>query len=66
MRMNDPGVAAQWFARALAGGTDVRLLTSLADAQIRAGDIDAARATSKGLAAEPGNPQLAALARRVR
>ena len=67
MRLNDPGVAAQWFARALAGGTDARLLTSLADAQIRAGDIEAARATLvKGLAAEPGNPQLAALARRVR
>lgn len=67
MRMNDPGVAAQWFARALAGGTDIRLLASLADAQFRAGDVDAARATVlKGLAAEPGNPQLAALARRLR
>lgn len=68
MRLNDPATAARWFQRALeASPADVRLLASLADAQFRSGDREAARSTiARGLAADPEQPTLLALSRRVK
>jgi len=68
LRLNDPAAAAQWLGRAVsANPNDVKLLASLADAQLRAGDRDGARATvERGLERDAKNPQLLALVRRVR
>jgi tetratricopeptide (TPR) repeat protein len=68
LRLNDAPTGVDWLARALAASpNDVRLLASLADAQIRAGDRDAAKATiARGLESDPTNTALVALARRVR
>jgi thioredoxin-like negative regulator of GroEL len=68
MRLNDAAVAAQWFERAAAASNDVRLLTALADAQLRAGDRDAAEATiARGLERDrttpPSSPSRSAFAR---
>jgi tetratricopeptide (TPR) repeat protein len=68
LRLNDAATGVEWLARAVAASpNDVRLLASLADAQIRAGDRDAAKATiARGLESDPTNTALVALARRVR
>jgi tetratricopeptide (TPR) repeat protein len=68
LRMNDAPTAIEWFERALAGSpNDVRLLASLAEAQVAASEIDAARATvARGLEKDPENPQLAILVRRLK
>jgi tetratricopeptide (TPR) repeat protein len=68
LRLNDPSTAVAWLARAAAGNPDdVRLLTALADAQIRGGELDAARATvARALEKDPNNAQLAVLDRRTR
>ena len=67
LRLNDPATAVHWLAQAAAADPgDVRLLTSLADAQIRAGERVAAQATiARGLERDPKNPVLASLARRA-
>jgi tetratricopeptide (TPR) repeat protein len=67
LRLKEPQAAVAWFTRAAGSGSDVRLLASLADAQIRSGDADAARATlARALDKDPRNPQLLALAGRAR
>lgn len=68
LRLNDAPTAVTWLTQAAsASPADVRLMTSLADAQIRAGQRDAARTTiARALEREPKNPVLASLARRAR
>ena len=67
LRLKEPQTAVVWLSRAAGSGSDVRLLASLADAQIRSGDADAARATlARALDKDPRNPQLLALADRAR
>ena len=67
-RLNDPASAARWLQKAVdAGGKDAKLLASLADAQLKAGDADAAQATvDRGLATEPNSRELLTLARRLK
>ena len=68
MRLDDAETAVRWLRRA-ADRTpgDIRLLASLAEAQFRAGDMDAARATvDRGLELDPEHAALRALSRRVR
>ena len=62
-----PTTAVDWLTQAAASSpNDVRLLASLADAQIRAGDTTGAHTTiAHGLEREPKNPVLASLARRA-
>jgi tetratricopeptide (TPR) repeat protein len=57
LRLNDPQMAVGWLSQALASSpNDLRLLASLADAQIRSGDRAAAKATVlRGLEKEPQN-----------
>ncbi len=68
MRLDDPETAAHWLQRAAdVSPTDVRVLASLAEAQLKAGDREAARATAaRGLDLQPDHPVLRALSRRVR
>jgi tetratricopeptide (TPR) repeat protein len=68
LRVNDAPTAVGWLTQAVsANPNDLRLLASLADAQIREGDRTAAQATiGRGLEKDPRNPQLQALARRAR
>ena len=68
LRLNDATTAVEWFERAAtASPGDVRVLASLADAQVRAGDREAAQATiARGLEKDPKNAPLLALARRLR
>jgi tetratricopeptide (TPR) repeat protein len=68
LRLNDADTAVHWLTQAVSSSpNDVRLLTSLADAQIRSGNPAAALATiARGLEREPKNPVLASLARRAR
>jgi predicted Zn-dependent protease len=66
LRINDPAAAATYFLRA-ADGTDATLLARAADAQFRAGDTDAARATvGKALEQDPKNTLALSLERRLR
>jgi tetratricopeptide (TPR) repeat protein len=68
LRLNDPETAVRWLARAAASSpNDLRLLVSLADAQIRADAREAAQATiARGLEKDPKNPALLLLSRRAR
>ena len=68
LRLNEPQTAVRWLTRAASSSpNDVRLTAALADAQLRAGDREAAQATlARGLEKEPTNPTLLALARRAR
>ncbi len=68
LRLNDPDTAVRWLTKAVRSNTnDLRLMTSLADAELRAGDRPAARATiARGLEKEPKNKALLLLAGRVR
>jgi tetratricopeptide (TPR) repeat protein len=68
LRLNDPRAAVDWLTRATSSNpNDVRLIAALADAQIRAGNRDAAHATlARGLEKDPTNAQLLTLSRRVR
>lgn len=68
LKMNEAGAAVDWLRKAtLASPNDNRMLAALAEAQIRAGDRAAARATiARGLEREPQNAALRALARRAR
>ena len=67
LRLNDAPSASEWFERAAAASpNDLQLLGSLADAQLRAGNRDAAQATiTRGLDKDPNNAPLVALARRL-
>jgi tetratricopeptide (TPR) repeat protein len=67
VRLGDPVLAVRWFERALdeAGPTAV-LLARLADAALRAGDVDRARAAvGEGLALAPQDQGLLAVQRRL-
>jgi Flp pilus assembly protein TadD len=68
LRLNDPATAVHWFGRAAAAApADVRVLAALADAHVRNGDPEAARAVvARALDRDPHNAQLASLARRLR
>jgi tetratricopeptide (TPR) repeat protein len=67
LRLNEPVAAAVWLERASdAAPRDSRLVAALADAHMRAGDRERARAAiDRGLAQDPGNPLLGALSRRL-
>ena len=67
LRLHDPSTAVRWLSHAVsASPNDVRLTISLADAQVRAGDRDAAKRTiARGLEKDPKNPALLLLARRA-
>lgn len=66
LRLNEPRVALVWLRRAAnARPNDLSVLASLADAQLRSGDREAAQATiQQALAKEPDNATFLALARR--
>ena len=67
LRLNDAETAVRWLTQAAsASPNDVRLMTSLADAQVRAGQREAAQATiARALEKEPKDPALLSLARRA-
>ena len=67
LKMNEPAAAATYFLKAADHSTaDATLLARAADAQLRAGDRDAARATiTDALEKDPNNPLALALARRL-
>src|SRR5262249_29937308 len=67
MRLNDAATAIAWLRRAQnASPHDVHIITALAEAQLKAGDADGARATiARGLDKEPENEALLELSRRV-
>ena len=66
--LDDSAMAVEWLQRAIAAGdADVRLLESLAGAQLRAGDRPAAEATiARALEKDPKNAALLSLKRRLR
>jgi tetratricopeptide (TPR) repeat protein len=65
LKLSDPAAAATYFLRA-ADGADAPLLARAADAQMRAGDKDAARATAlKALEKDPKNRLALTVQRRV-
>jgi tetratricopeptide (TPR) repeat protein len=68
LSLNDPATAVSWLERAvLASSDDIALLAALADAQIRAGQLDAARETiARGLERDPASATFLALGRRAR
>jgi tetratricopeptide (TPR) repeat protein len=66
LRLNEPAAAATYFLRA-ADGSDASLLARAADAQLRAGDKEAARATAaRALEKDPTNVLATTISRRVR
>jgi len=65
LRLNEPAVAATYFLRA-SGQGDAALLARAADAQLRAGDPDAARGTAiKALEKDPTNTLALSVQRRA-
>jgi tetratricopeptide (TPR) repeat protein len=68
LRLSDAGTAVEWLRRAAdRSPNDLRILASLADAQLRAGDRAAAQAViTHGLEKDATNAPLLALARRLR
>jgi tetratricopeptide (TPR) repeat protein len=60
LRLNDPDTAVDWLDRATSASPgDLRLLALLADAELRAGDSEAANATiARGLQKDPTNAAL--------
>jgi tetratricopeptide (TPR) repeat protein len=65
LKMNEPSAAAAYFLRA-ADGTDATLLARAADAQLQAGDLDAARATlARALTQEPDDALALIVQRRL-
>ena len=68
LRLNDVATAIEWLQKTAAvSPNDVRLLASLAEAQVRYGDYAAAKATvAKGLEKDPKNTALLTLGRRLR
>ena len=67
LKMNDPAGAVSWGRSALEpDGPDPAVLATIADAQIRLGQIDAARATiAEGLAHDPAHRALLDLRRKI-
>jgi tetratricopeptide (TPR) repeat protein len=67
LKLNEPAVAATYFLRAAADSADAgSLLARAADAQLRAGDKDTARATAvKALEKDPKNPLALTVQRRI-
>jgi tetratricopeptide (TPR) repeat protein len=67
MRLNEPSTAVTWLRRAQnASPHDIGITTALAEAQLKAGDADGARATiARGLDKEPDNEALLELSRRA-
>jgi tetratricopeptide (TPR) repeat protein len=67
LSLRDPGTATKWLARAAdAQHPDPALLAALAEAELGAGQTDAARATvEQGLSLFPDNPRLGSLRRRL-
>ena len=67
LKMNEPAAAATYFLKAAEHSTsDATLLARAADAQLRAGDRDTARATvTNALEKDPNNALALALARRL-
>ena len=66
LKLSEPAAAATYFLRA-ADGTDAPLLALAADAQLRAGDKEAARATAlKALEKDPKNALAVTISRRAR
>jgi len=68
LHLNDAVTAVAWLGQAAsASANDLRIVASLADAQLRAGDRSAAAATiARGLGKDPQNAALLQLARRAR
>lgn len=68
LRLEDVDVAVEWFQRAAhSTPNDLTLLLSLADAQIKAGTLESARATIATVREkDPSHPALSALSRRAR
>jgi tetratricopeptide (TPR) repeat protein len=69
LSLGEPDVAVGWFARAIEADRrpDAASLVRLADAQLKAGQTEPARASlSRALAIEPDNPAGRRLARRLR
>ena len=67
VRLGEPALAVRWLERAIdEAGPSAALQVKLADAALRAGDVARAQQViDDGLAAEPGNPQLEQLKRRL-
>jgi tetratricopeptide (TPR) repeat protein len=67
LKIHDPAAAATYFLKAAdQSASEATLLARAADAQLRAGDRDAARATiTNALEKDPNNPLVLALARRL-
>jgi tetratricopeptide (TPR) repeat protein len=65
LRLNDPESAVRWLQKAAkANPSDAKMLASLADAQLRAGDGDGARQTiARGLDLQPDDAALLRLKR---
>jgi tetratricopeptide (TPR) repeat protein len=65
LRLNDPAAAVRWLQSAAdANPSDAKVLASLADAQLKAGDGDAARQSiARGLALDSQNAALLRLSR---
>jgi tetratricopeptide (TPR) repeat protein len=63
LRLNDPDTAVEWLDQAAsASPNDMKLLALLADAQLKAGDTEAAHASiERGLAKDPPNATLRSL-----
>lgn len=68
LRLGDPVAAVEWFRRAAdLSPAETPVLARLADAQWKAGDLEAARATlGRAIGKDPRNPALLTLARRIR
>jgi Tfp pilus assembly protein PilF len=68
LKLKEPETAAEWFQAADAASptTDLHLVAALADAQLRAGKREAARATvAQGLEKDPQNAEILAVKRRT-
>jgi tetratricopeptide (TPR) repeat protein len=67
MQLNDAASAVAWYQRSESLGTeDVSLLVRLADAQVKAGQLDDARVTAqRAVQSDPDNPSVRALVRRL-
>jgi len=68
LRLNEPATAVAWLQRAAAASPDdLQLPATLADAQLKAGDREAAQGTvARALEKDPTSPLLLALSRRLR
>jgi tetratricopeptide (TPR) repeat protein len=68
LRLDDVATAIDWLQKtATASPGDVKVLASLAEAQVRYGDYEAAATTvAQGLQKDPANVQLVALSKRLR